>query len=68
MFELTFEDGTKVKCSGDHKFLVDGSWKSVYTLLDQGKNINIEVADMKGDLDVYGQQVYKNLLFPNGES
>lgn len=68
VFELTFEDGTKVKCSGDHKFLVDGSWKSVYTLLDQVKNINIEVADMKGDLDVYGQQVYKNLLFPNGES
>lgn len=68
VFEIAFDNGSVVKCSGDHKFLVDGSWKSIYNLLDSVKNtniINIEVADMKGDLDVYRQQIYENLLFSN---
>ena len=68
VFEIAFDNGSFVKCSGDHKFLVDGSWKTVYNLLDSVKNtniINIEVADMKGDLDVYRQQIYENLLFSN---
>ena len=65
VFELCFDDGTTIKCSGDHKFLVNGKWLTVYNMLDSTKNtetLNIEVADMKGDLDVYGQQIYKNLL------
>jgi intein/homing endonuclease len=64
VFEISFDDGSKIKCSGDHKFLVDGKWKSVYVLLNVVKNtntLNIEVADMKGDLNVYEQQIYKNL-------
>jgi RecA/RadA recombinase len=70
VFELTFDDGSKVKCSGDHKFLVDGEWKSVYAMLDSVKNtetLNIEVADMQGDLDVYEKQIYKNLLLSYGQ-
>lgn len=68
VFEITFDDGTKIKCSGDHKFLIDGEWKSVYVMMDVVKNmktLNIEVADIKGNLDVYRQQIYKNLLFIN---
>lgn len=64
VFEISFDDGSKIKCSGDHKFLVDGKWKSVYDLLNVVKNtntLNIEVADMKGNLNVYEQQIYKNL-------
>jgi RecA/RadA recombinase len=65
VFELSFDDGTNIKCSGNHKFLVNGKWLTVYNMLDSIKNteiLNIEVADMKGNLDVYGQQIYKNLL------
>jgi RecA/RadA recombinase len=71
VFELSFDDGSVIKCSGDHKFLIDGEWKSVYDLLDVVKNtetLNIEVADMKGNLDVYKQQIYQNLLFFDRES
>ena len=71
VYEITFDDGSMIKCSGDHKFLVDGNWKSVYDLLNADKNteiLNIEVADIKGNLDVYKQQIYQNLLFFNGES
>lgn len=25
-YEITFEDGSKVQCTGEHKFLVDGVW------------------------------------------
>jgi hypothetical protein len=70
VYEICFEDGSKVKCSGDHKFLVNGEWMTVYNLLDSVKStetINIEVADTKGDLDVYGQQIHKNLLISNGQ-
>jgi hypothetical protein len=69
VFELCFDDGTTVKCSGDHKFLVNGEWLTVYNMLDLDKNtetLNIEVADMKGNLDVYGQQIYDNLLLSSG--
>lgn len=65
VYEITFDDGTSVKCSGEHKFLVNGKWLSVSDMLDMVKNtenINIEVADTKGDLDVYRQQIYKNLF------
>jgi RecA/RadA recombinase len=71
VFEISFDDNSTIKCSGDHRFLVDGKWKSVYDLLNVVKNteiLNIEVADMKGNLDVYGQQIYKNLLFFDRES
>lgn len=66
VFEVFFDDGTSIKCSGDHKFLSNGKWVTIYDMLGSAKNtetLNIEVADMKGDLDVYGQQIYKNLLF-----
>lgn len=66
VYEITFDDGSTIKCSGDHKFLVNGNWKSIYDLLNVIKNtksLNIEVADMKGDLDVYRQQIYQNLFF-----
>jgi RecA/RadA recombinase len=69
VFELSFDDGTIVRCSGDHKFLVNGVWLSVNDMLVSAKNmetLNIEVADMKGDLDVYGQQIYKNILLASG--
>ena len=71
VYEISFDDGSTIKCSGDHKFLVDGDWKSVYDLLNEVKNteiLNIKVADMKGNLDVYRQQIYQNLLFVDGES
>jgi hypothetical protein len=71
VYEITFDCGNTIKCSIDHKFLVDGKWLSVSNLLDLVKNtntINIEIADMKGNLDVYREQIYENLLFPNGKS
>ena len=33
VFEIEFDDGNVIKCSGDHKFLVDGSWVSVYDMI-----------------------------------
>jgi len=71
VYEITFDDGNTIKCSIDHKFLVDNKWLSVCDLLDLIKNtktINIEIADMKGNLDVYREQIYENLFFPNGKS
>lgn len=71
VYEISFDDGSTIKCSIDHKFLVNGDWKSVNDLLNEGKNtekLNIEVADMKGNLDVYRQQIYQNLLLIDGES
>ena len=63
VFEVTFEDGSKIECSGDHKFLVKGRWVSVFDMLGEDKNINIEVSDITGDLNVYRQQIYQNLFF-----
>jgi RecA/RadA recombinase len=71
VYEITFDDGNTIKCSIDHKFLVDNKWLSVCDLLDlvkDTKTINIEIADMKGNLDVYREQIYENLFFPNGKS
>lgn len=71
VFEIIFDDGSVVKCSGDHKFLISGEWKSIVDLQDSVKNmenINIEVADIHGDLNVYRKQIYENIFFLDGES
>lgn len=71
VLEIEFEDGSIVKCSPDHKFLVDGCWVTAQQIQDSVKNtnsLNIEVSDMKGNLNVYREQVYENLLFVDGES
>lgn len=70
VIEIEFEDGTKVECSEDHKFLVNGEWVTAGDLLDLTQNtesINIDVADINGTLDVYRKQIYENLLFVNAE-
>lgn len=35
VFELEFDNGDKVRCSGDHKFLVENEWVSVYDMISQ---------------------------------
>lgn len=65
IYDISLSDGSTIKCSGDHKFLVDGQWMSVIDMLDLVKNtekLNIEIADMKGNLNVYREQIYENLL------
>jgi len=49
VYELTFSDGSIIKCTGDHKFMLwDGSWCEALDLRDkilytkQWNNINIE--------------------------
>lgn len=64
VYKLTFDDGSVIECSGEHKFLVDGEWLSVLDLLaaaENTKDINREVAHISGDLDVYRQQILENL-------
>lgn len=71
VYELTLDDGNTVRCSGNHRFLVSGEWMSVANMLDMAKNtecLNIEVADIRQDLDVLRQQIYENLLSDYGES
>lgn len=70
IIEIEFEDGTKVECSKDHKFLVSGEWITAGDLLDMAQNtesIHIDVADINGTLDVYRKQIYENLLFVNAK-
>jgi intein/homing endonuclease len=35
VFEIEFENGDKVKCSGDHKYLGEHQWVSVYEMLSE---------------------------------
>lgn len=64
IYELEFDDGTTVECTADHKFLIKGEWVRVADLAPAGQNtetLNIEVASLEGDLDVYRQQIHENL-------
>lgn len=64
IYELTFDNGESIRCSSDHKFLVDGSWKSVADMLGQVKNtekLNIKVSDLEEDLNVLRKQIHENL-------
>jgi RecA/RadA recombinase len=36
VYEVGFEDGTSVRCSGNHKFLSDGMWVSVEEMIEDG--------------------------------
>ena len=66
LFEIEFEDGEKITCTEDHKFLVDGKWVSAGTLQEMAQNtksLNIDVASIKdGKTDVFRQQIHKNLF------
>ncbi len=42
VFEVTFEDKSTVKCSGDHKFLCENKWVSVYEMLDSNEDFHVE--------------------------
>jgi len=67
VYELEF-DGFSIKCSADHKFLVNGKWCSTLDMVDMLKNMkSINISDMQGDTDVYRQQIYQNLYEFNGE-
>ena len=68
VYEITFDDGSVVKCSGDHRFLIEGEWVPA-AMLAAGKNtLNTVVADITGPLDVYRQQIQENLLSDTRES
>jgi len=65
IYEIEFEDGSIVKCSKEHKFLIDGKWIDAETIMDMvqsTKDININVSDIFGDIDVYKKQIYENLF------
>jgi len=63
VFEIEFEDGTKIKATGEHKFLVDGKWRTVFDLMEEIQNINnISVCDIQGKTDVFREQIFTNLL------
>ena len=71
LYKITFNDGSVVNCSEDHKFLVNGEWKTVNALLELDKNttnLNIEVASIEGDIDVFRQQIQENLFSVGDES
>jgi hypothetical protein len=72
VYEIQFEDGTFVRCSAEHKFLVNGKWVeaiNLMTLVENTKTLNasVDVADMTGNLDVYRQQIFQNILLDNFE-
>jgi hypothetical protein len=64
IFKITLENDEIIECSGDHKFLVNGSWIDTYNLfayLKEEQSINI--SDIKtGDMNVLGEQIQENLL------
>lgn len=61
VFELEL-DGAIIRCSGDHKFLVDGRWISTYDLVDLVRTTkNINISDIKGDINVFRKQIQENL-------
>lgn len=65
VYEVEFENGHNIKCSADHKFLIGGKWISVSDLVSANSNttnLNIEVADVNGDINVFKQQIQENLL------
>lgn len=42
VFEIEFDDGNVIKCSGDHKFLVEGNWVSVYDMIRENTTPYVE--------------------------
>lgn len=60
VYEIEFDDGTTVECTGNHKFLIGGEWVSAIVLA-AGENINIDVASLEGDINVYRKQIHENL-------
>jgi len=61
-------DGAVIRCSTDHKFLIDGKWYSVTDMITlMETNTNIDVADIFGDTDAYCQAIYENLQFADVE-
>jgi RecA/RadA recombinase len=61
-YTITFEDGTNIETTAEHKFLVNGEWTTVADLVKNLDLINIDVADMLGEINVYREQVHKMLL------
>ena len=45
MYEIEFEDGLTVQCTGNHKFMMeDGTWKKASELLNESSDLdNLEV-------------------------
>ena len=65
VYKLTFDDGSTVSCTGEHKFLVDGEWRTVASLLEEvsgTSQLNISVAHIEDDgVEAYGQQVQQDV-------
>ncbi len=54
VFKLTFENGSTVECTGEHKFMIDGEWKSVNDIIMENEDLNILNISVKTDRDSHG--------------
>lgn len=45
VYRVNFDDGTSIECSGNHRFLVKGEWKSIGELIEENNlnSMDIEV-------------------------
>lgn len=71
VYELTFDDGNVIRCSGEHRFLSNGKWISATDMLKSAQNmksLNIPVEDITGNWDVLKQQIQENIFCFDEES
>jgi RecA/RadA recombinase len=60
LYEVEFEDGYTIKCSEDHRFLIDGKWVKIIDLVNQDQSIyGINTSKEIEVSNVFEQQIYK---------